>query len=296
VIVVAHVAEWKYKEVEELAAILGEKRVIGVAGIGGIPAPQMQQMRGNLHGVAFVRSSKNSLISRAFDGAENKVKGISGLKDSITGQVAIITTDMNPFKLYNQIKAARTMAPAKGGEVINHDIEVKAGDTPFKPGPIVGELQKVGIPAAIKGGKVVIKNSKVVVPAGERISKDVARMLARLDIFPIEIGMSLHAVFEDGNIFKPDVLDIDIDKFMLKVRQASSSAFNLAVESAWVNKFTIKPLLSKAYNAAFGLAMDRGIITKETVKHLISKAHGSMISLLLHAKDAIDADLKKMIK
>ena len=30
------------------------------------------------------------------------------------------------------------------------DIEVKAGETSFKPGPIVGEFQQAGIPAAIE--------------------------------------------------------------------------------------------------------------------------------------------------
>jgi len=295
VIAVAHVAEWKYKEVEKLTNLLIENKIIGVVEIGGIPAPQMQQMRGNLHGAAFVRSSKNSLISRAFDDAEKKVKGISGLKDSITGQTAIIATDMNPFKLYSQIKSTRTMAPAKGGEIPNHDVEVKAGNTPFKPGPIVGELQKVGIPAAIQDGKVAIKSNKVVVHAGDKIPRDVAQMLTRLEIYPIEKGMSLHAVFEDGNLFKPDVLDIDIDEFMLKLRQASSNAFNLATESSWVNELTIKPLINKAYNNAFALAMDQGILTKETIKHLISKSHRSMIALALNAKEGIDEDLKKMI-
>jgi len=295
VIVVAHVAEWKYKEVEELTTLLTSNKIVGIVEIGGIPAPQMQQMRSNLHGDAFVRSSKNSLIFRAFDNAEKKMKGIAGLKDSITGQTAIISTNMNPFKLYSQIKATRTMAPAKGGEIVNHDIEVKAGDTPFKPGPIVGELQKVGIPAAIQDGKVAIKTNKIIIPAGEKIPKNVAHMLTRLEIYPIEIGMSLNAVFEDGNIFKPDVLDIDLDEFILKIQQASSNAFNLAVESAWTNELTIKPLLSNAYSNAFAIAMDRGIITKDTVEYLVSKAHRSMVAVALQVQDAIDEDLKKII-
>lgn len=294
-ILVAHVAQWKLKEVQELTKILTESKIVGIVEIGGIPAPQIQQMRGNLYGNAILRSSKNSLISRAIDEADKKVKGISYLKDAILGQTAIVATDMNPFRLYNQIKSTRTMAPAKGGEIATHDIKVKAGDTPFKPGPIVGDLQKVGIPAAIKEGKVVIKNDKILVPVGEKISKDVARMLTRLEILPVEIGMSLNAVFEDGKIFKPDVLDIDLDVFRLNIINASSNAFNLAVESVWVTDFTINALIMKAHNNAFALAIDRGLITKETLEHLISKAHRSMIALAAKTKDALDEDLKKMI-
>ena len=209
----AHVADWKYKEVEQLTTLLTESKIIGIVEIGSIPAPQMQHMRKNLSSLARVRSAKNSLILRALDEAGKKVKGIDQLKETVTGQAAIIATDMNPFKLFSQMKTTRTMAPAKGGETATHDIEVKAGDTPFKPGPIVGELQKVGIPAAIQEGKVVIRENKVIVPAGEKIPAEVAQMLTRMEIFPIEIGMTLHAVYENGSIFKPDVLDINMDEF-----------------------------------------------------------------------------------
>jgi len=292
---VSHVSKWKYGEVEEITDLLTSNSVIGIVEIGGIPAPQMQQMRKNLYDIAQIRSAKNSLIVRALDEVEKKVKGISGLKDAVTGQTAIIATNINPFKLSSKIKATRTMAPAKGGEIASQDIMVKAGETPFKPGPIVGELQKAGIPAAIQEGKVVIKTDKVIVPAGEKIPADIAQMLTRLEIFPIEIGMNLHAVFEDGGIFKPDVLDINIDVFKARMQQASINAFNLAMGSAWVNKLTIKPLLQKAHNHAFILALEKNILTKETVKNLISKAHGSMLALASNAKDALDEDLKKMI-
>jgi large subunit ribosomal protein L10 len=292
---VAHVAKWKLNEVEELTKLITENKVVGIAQIGGIPAPQMQQMRGNLRGNVSMRSSKNSLISLAIDNAEGKIKGISELKNYVSGQAAIIATEMNPFKLFGQLKQTRTMAPAKGGEIAPRDIEVKAGDTPFKPGPIVGELQKVGIPAQIKEGKVVIKNDKVLVEKGEKIPRDVAQMLTRLEIFPIQLGISLNAVFEEGNLFKPDVLDIDIDQFRLKIHQASFNALTLALETAWVNKQTVTPLITKVHRDAFGLAMELGIINKETVKHIIAKTHRAMLALASKSKDAVDDDLKKML-
>jgi len=275
----AHVAEWKNEEIKELVDFITKNKVVGIVEVGGIPAPQMQKMRKNLREVGSIRSARNRLISRALDEAEKKVKGISSLKNSITGQSAVITTDTNPFKLFAKIKATRTMAPAKGGETATHDIEIKAGDTPFKPGPIVGELQKVGIPAAIQEGKVVIKSDKLIVKAGEKIPADVALMLTRLEIFPVEIRMSLHAVFEDGSIYQPDVLDIDIDEFLGKIKQASSNSFNLAIETGWANKSTIKPLIMKAYFNSFNLAMECKFTNKETVKFLLSKAQANMLAL-----------------
>ena len=291
----AHVAKWKYGEVDELVSLLTGKKIIGIAQIGGIPAPQLQKMRENIRGKAYVRCAKNRLINRALDVAEEKVKGISSLKTEINGQAAIIATDMNPFSLFKEMKSTRTMAPAKGGEIAPNDIEVKAGDTPFKPGPVVGELQKVGIPAAIKEGKVIIKANKVLVSAGEKISAELAQMLTRLEIFPIEIGMQLNAVFEDGDIFKPDVLDIDMDAFLTQIQQASSNAFGLALETGWTTTKTILPLLQKAHRNALSVALDQNIITKETVPQLLQKAYASMITVAGHAKDALDDDLKSKL-
>ncbi len=276
---VTHVAEWKHGEVKELVDFITKNKVIGIVEVGGIPAPQMQKMRKNLREIGSIRSARNTLISKALDEAEKKIKGISSLKKSISGQSAIITTDTNPFKLFAKIKANQTMAPAKGGETASSDIEIKAGDTPFKPGPIVGELQKVGIPAAIQEGKVVIKSDKLIVRAGEKILADVALMLTRLEIFSIEIRMTLHGVFEDGNVYQPDVLDINIDEFLGKIRQASNNSLNLAIVTGWANKTTIKPLIMKAYLNSFKLAIECNITNKETVKFLLLKAQANMLAL-----------------
>lgn len=291
----AHVADWKYQEVEELTKIIQDHPVLAIAEIGSIPAPQMQQMRENLRKNLVIRSSKNTLIFRALDGAEAKQKDVASLKDVVTGQAALIATDMNPFKLFNTLKLTRTKAPAKGGETAPEDILVKGGDTPFKPGPIVGELQKVGIPAAIQGGKVVIKKDKVVVKKGDKIPQDIAQMLTRLEIYPIELGIALHGVYEDGFIFKPDVLDVDIDQYIDQVKLAASNGFNLAVETAWVTKDTIQPLIMKAFSQSLALALEQGILNKETAKQILAKAHLSMISVASNIKDeGLDEELKEM--
>jgi len=280
----AHVAQWKHGEVAEITSLLTHHKIIGIIDIGGIPAPQLQQMRGSIRAKAQIRSAKNTLILKALDEAEAHVKGISGLKDEVRGQAAVIATDINPFALFREIKATRKNAPAKGGETATHDIEVLAGDTPFKPGPIVGELQKVGIPAAISEGKVVIKSDKVLIEAGQKISKDLAQMLSRIDIFPIELGLKLYAVFENGSIYRPDVLDIDIGRFMSQLRTASFTALTLSMEAGWVNTQTIHPLLTKAYRSAYALAMERNIYTKETTPLLLAKAHASMLSVSSQVK------------
>jgi len=264
-------AQWKIKEVEELRQLMDSHPVVGIVGIRGIPAPQMQEMRALLREKAVLRVSKNSLIERALE------NGKIGLKDYIEGEVGIIAASMNPFKLYRELEKLRTKAPAKGGEIAPEDIVIKKGDTPFKPGPIVGDLQKVGIPAAIEGGKVVIKKDVTIVKKGEKISPDLAKILTRLEIKPIEIGLHVYALFEDGVIFTPDVLAVDMNKLMADIQDAATKAFILAVEVGYPTKETIDAIIGKAYRNAYNLAVEANIYTKETIEEFIRKAY-------LHAK------------
>jgi len=260
-------AQWKLKEVEELKKLISSHQVVGIVGIRGIPAPQMQEMRARLRGKAILRVSKNSLIERALE------NGTSKLKEFIEGETGIIVSNMNPFKLYKEIEKMRMKAPAKGGEIAPEDIVVKKGDTPFKPGPIVGELQKAGIPAAIREGKVVIEKDVVLVKKGERISPDIAKVLNRLDIKPIEIGLKVYALFEDGVIYTPDILAIDVEKVKKDFEEASKRALILAIEIAYPTKETIEAILQKAYRNAYMLALESNIYTKETIEEFIRRAY-----------------------
>lgn len=276
------VASSKFREVEELAEIIASKPVTGIVNIGNIPAPQLQKMRESLREKGTMRVAKNSLLSLALEKfalEKSERDGMEKLINSIKGETALLSTDMNPFKLFKEIKAMKTEAPAKGGETAPRDIIVEEGDTPFKPGPIVGELQKAGIPAAIQRGKVAIKKTTTVVKKDEKIPRDVAKMLTRLEIHPLEIGLDLRAIYEDGMIYTPAILDIDESEIIKNIGIASSTAFNLAMDIGYITPTTIKPMLQKAYRESFALAVKADIFTPETVKEKISLAHSRALSL-----------------
>lgn len=271
------ISAWKKEEVEKLKNLLETSPVLGVVDIEGIPAFQMQQMRAKLRGTANLLVSRNTLINKAIDRSERE--GIEELEEYISGQTALVSTDLNPFKLFNRMEKTKTKAPASGGETAPDDIKVEEGDTPFKPGPIVGDLQKVGIPASIQGGKVVINQDKVVAEEGEIISKDLATMLGRLDIHPITVGLDLKIVFEDGTTFDRNTLDVDPQDFIDDIKTGASSAYSLSVNIGYPTKENVKQIISKVHNDALSLAVNTNIITDETVKIKLSEAQKSMLSL-----------------
>jgi large subunit ribosomal protein L10 len=56
----AHVAQWKHGEVAEITSLLTHHKIVGIIDIGGIPAPQLQQMRGGIRAKAQIRSAKKA--------------------------------------------------------------------------------------------------------------------------------------------------------------------------------------------------------------------------------------------
>ncbi|MCD6223241.1 MAG: 50S ribosomal protein L10 [Thermoplasmata archaeon] len=260
-------AKWKLEEVENLKKIVSSYPVVGIVGIRGIPASLMQEMRARMRGKILLRVSKQSLISLALQ------NGMKELANYMEGEVGIIASKMNPFKVYKEINEMRLRMPAKGGEIAPEDIVVKKGDTPFKPGPIVSDLQKAGIPASIRGGKVVIDKTVTLVKKGEKISKEVANALTRLDIKPLEIGLQVYAIFEDGIIYTPDILAVDVNKILQDMQHAKANAMALAIEIGYPTKETMPLLLQKAYRNAYMLAIESNIYTKETIEEFIRKAY-----------------------
>ena len=292
----AHVANWKKGMVSDIVEMINKNNVIALVNIDGIPGPQMLKMRKSLWGEVEVQVTKNRLIKLALEEAEKENPGVSKLLERLDGQCGVVATNINPFKLYQMMKKTITPSPAKGGEVAPDDIVVKAGETAFKPGPIVGEFGKAGIPAAIDKGKVVIKKTITVCKEGDVISKDVAPMLTKLDIFPLKVGMNLRSVYEEGNLYHPKDLDIDVDKFQSNLTGAHQAAMNLAMFAAIATPMTMKPLLQKAYQQSIALAVNASIPTRATADMLLTKAYVHMLSLASKvSEDSLDDDLKGIV-
>ena len=290
----AHVAEWKKEEVVELKGIIDKYDVVGIVDLLNIPAKQLQEMRKSLNGKAVIRMSKKNLIDLALKDCNANKANVVDLSEHMDGQVAIIATEMNPFKLFKILEDSKTSAPAKPGTVAPDDIIVPEGDTGFEPGPFLGELQKVVIPSKIDKGKIVVQKDTVVVEAGEVISKNVSSTLSRMDINPLEVGINLKAVYEDEAIYTSDVLAIDEEQTLADVQKAFSNAFNLSVNAAIPTDQTISTIITLAYTRAINVGVDAAILTSETSEPIIGLAQAKMLAIASAIADkegAIDDEL-----
>lgn len=288
----AHVAEWKKDEVKEIKELIESYDVIGVVDLLNIPARQLQEMRKSLCGNALIRLSKINLINLALEDCNKNKENIINLSEHLSGQPALIFTDMNPFRLYKILEDSKTNAPAKAGSVAKDDIVVPKGDTGFQPGPFLGELQQIGANAKIDQGKIVVDKDAVVVEAGEVVSQQVASVLTRLNIKPMEVGIDLHAVFEEGAVYTSDVLAIDEEETIANVQDAFTKAFNLSVFANIPTKDTIATIIQTAQRKATNVAVEAGIVNSGTTDILFALANAKMLAIAGKlSADALDSEL-----
>ncbi|HIG96186.1 TPA: 50S ribosomal protein L10 [Candidatus Woesearchaeota archaeon] len=269
----AVVAQYKKDLVSEFARLLKDYPIIAAVNMESLPAKQLQKMRTTLRSKQIVlKMAKRRIIKIAIERVKSEKAGIENLIPQLTGMPALIFAKENPFALYNLLQKSKSKAPARAGQTAPMDIIVPAGPTSFAPGPVIGELGQCGIKAGIEGGKVVIKQDSLVAKAGEQLKANVAAMLTRLGIEPMEIGLNITAVYEKGEIFKRDVLAIDEDAYKNNLLQAHQWAFNLAVEAGIYNKDTTEFMVTKAFADARALALAQDILTDKTVGDIFAKA------------------------
>ncbi|MEM4263715.1 MAG: 50S ribosomal protein L10 [Candidatus Woesearchaeota archaeon] len=243
---------YKKNIIKKISDLVKAYPIIAVANMENLPSPQLATMRKQLRGKIEIFMTKRRLILKALDNIKDK-PGLEKLKQELKGMPALVFTKENPFSLFKTLKKSKSKAPAKPGQIAPYDIIVPAGPTPFTPGPIIGELGALGIKAGVEGGKIAIKTDSMVCAEGKPISEKLAGLLVKLGIEPMEIGLNVTAVYENGTIYPKSVLDIDEEKFMQDIMMTANQAYGLALEIRYTTKETVELLLQKAEREAKAL-------------------------------------------
>lgn len=275
----------KADEVKEIASLLSRYKALGIASLQKVRSAQLQKLRKKLEKSANIRVVKNTLIRRAVSEAKDK-EGLENLEEYLTGPNIFLFTDLNPFKLALLLEKSRVTASARAGDEAAFDVTVPAGNTGLPPGPIISQFTAVGLRTRIESGSVWVAKDTLVVKKGGPISAQLASLLSKLGIKPVEVGLSLRVVYDEGVILTEEDLKLDLDEIRRKFEEAHSYAFNLSLKAAYPLPENIVFLLRLGQQEARSLALNAGILTPDTVVDLLRKAHTEMLSLKARLPDA----------
>ncbi len=271
------VLEAKSSEVESIKDILKEYKSIGIASLKKVRASQLQELKKSMAGKVYLRVLKNTLIKIALE--EMNQAELKKLEAYLEGSNVFLFTDLNPFKLALLLERGKVKTTAKSGDIAAMDVVIPASNTGQPPGPVISQLNAVGLPTRIESGSVWVSKDTLVVRKGEVINERLAGVLSKLGIKAVELGISMRAVFDNGLIITGDQLKVDVDATRKSVQARNSEAFALALEIGYTSKDTIKPLLQQAHQKAVALSVSATIPTKDTIADIIRKANAEMTSL-----------------
>jgi large subunit ribosomal protein L10 len=137
----------------------------------------------------------------------------------------------------------------------------------------------VGLPTRIEAGSVWVSRDTLVAKKGDVITARLASVLSKLGIKPVDVGLTMKVVYDEGLILTEEQLRLDLDEFQRNLKEAHAYAFNLSLKAVYPLPENIALLLQTAHHEAYTLALNAGIPTRDTIADLIRKAHTEMLSL-----------------
>lgn len=268
----------KVKEVDEIAQLINEHKVLAIASLKKVRAAQLQEFKKNLADKVFMRVIKNTLMKMAIEKCKDK-QDLKILEEHLQGSNIYIFTDLNPFKLALALEKGKVKTTAKSGDIAAFDVVVPAGNTGQPPGPVISQLNAAGLPTRIESGSVWISKDTLVVKKGEAIAERLASVLSKLGIKPVESGLAMSYAFDEGLVITQEQLKLDIEGTKQTVERAYADSFSLSLSIAYPTTENTPTLIQVAHKEAYALSMSAAIPTKETIEDLVRKAHAEMLSL-----------------
>jgi large subunit ribosomal protein LP0 len=107
-------------------------------------------------------------------------------------------------------------------------------------------FQALGVPTKIARGTIEITTDLKLVEAGSKVGASEATLLNMLNISPFTYGMGISQVYDQGNTFPPDVLDIEESQLL---KTFSSAITTIACISLAANFPTLPSVMHSIVNS-----------------------------------------------
>jgi large subunit ribosomal protein L10 len=272
--------ERKVKKVKELKEKLKEYDVMMVIDLKKTPANLVHKFRKKFRKEwPEMEVVKNNLVRKAFE--QSGLEMPEDMDKNLVDANMFIFTNDNPFEVALKISKFSMPAPAKPGDVAQTEIVVPAGDTGLTPGPILSTFGKLRIKTMVKGGTIHIAKDTVVAKPGDVISPELASLLQKLGITPMELKMKIKGAYlrKLGRWIPSEELVLDIEKYKSQISEAYMNALSLGVSVAYPVPEVLELSVAKAFQDALKVAIEAGWLSKESAPYLIAKAQAQAMAL-----------------
>ncbi|KAI8911961.1 hypothetical protein PhCBS80983_g03227 [Powellomyces hirtus] len=240
---------------QKLEGLLEEYPSIFIVNVDNVGSNQMHQVRVALRGEAVVLMGKNTMVRRALRNLLPDNPNYEKLLSVIRGNVGFVFTKGDLKSIREQIVSNRVQAPAKAGALAPVDVTIPGGNTGMEPGK-TSFFQALGIPTKIAKGLIEIVNDVPLIKKGNKVGASEATLLNMMNISPFTYGLTVEAVYDNGTIFTPEILDIDEAHLIGNLMQGITTIAAVSMAIGYPTVASVPHLLINGYKNVISVALN----------------------------------------
>jgi large subunit ribosomal protein LP0 len=180
----------------------------------------------------------------------------------VKGNVGFVFTNGDLKEVRDKILANKVAAPARAGALAPVDVWVPAGNTGMEPGK-TSFFQALQVPTKIARGTIEITQDLKLVESGSKVGASEATLLNMLNISPFTYGMKIAQVYDQGNTFPPDVLDIGEDQLLKAFASAITTIASVSLAINYPTLPSVFHSLVNSYKNVLAVAVETDYSWKE---------------------------------
>jgi large subunit ribosomal protein L10 len=258
---------------QNLQDVVKSYNVIALSKINKVRATQLMTIRKKFRNDIKILVIKNKVAQRAFEKVTN-VQALGKMINGLEGQCALMFTNINPFKLNLVLSKNKVFLSAKGGDIVTKDVTIPAGNTGITPGPVLSEFKEANVPTKIEQGSIWVSRDTVIAKSRTIISQKLASLMSKLNIKPIEAGISVHSAIAENMFFSESDLKVDLEEYRDKLLNHFLSAVSISIEAGYTTTETVKPMIARAQSDSMALVAQLEYLSDDTTGLVLTAAQG----------------------
>jgi len=256
-----------------------------VVEVDNVGSQQMNKTRLQMRGSAEILMGKNTLMRKVLKSFMENNPGhfFDKIEPKLRGNVGFVFTNADLPKVRDMILANRVPAPARVGSIAPVEVSVPAGPTGCDPGQ-TSFFQVLQIPTKIVKGQIEITNPVNLIKKGDKVGSSEAALLTKLNIRPFSYGLAIDVIFDQGQFYPVDVLDIDDNVLTQRFAMALSSVAALSLQINYPTQASLPHSIANAFKTLVAVTVNLDNYTFEKVSLQKSETLETCMYLKLHSQ------------
>ncbi|MGC8831854.1 MAG: 50S ribosomal protein L10 [Thermoproteota archaeon] len=269
----------KMKVIDELLHLIESSKTVMLVKVYRVKASTINEARRRLRGRAVLKHVKTTLLQKAAE--KTRIQELRSFlnKHASKGSVMLILSDNDPYELQQDLRKYSIRLPLSAGDTVDREIVVPAGNTGLPAGPVISSLNEVGLPTRIETGSIWITRDTVIAKPGDKVTPQLASVLSKLNIRPVEAFVKSYAAIHNGLVFTEELLLKTPEDIMREVYKGFENALKTSLVAFFPTPESLSIMLREAFSKAVTLGFKTHYYDEKTVKLLLQTAKASASQL-----------------